>query len=249
MRLLAIDIETEPNLVYTFSLWKTTIGLSQIVRPGGIMCFAAQWYDTTTGEVEPMKFFSTWGSGKEAMVSALYHLLDEADAILTYNGDSFDIPIINGEFAQMRLGRPSPFATIDLYKVNKKHFRFPSKKLDYLSGVMLADHKVSTGGFELWKQCMEGDVGAQVLMEEYCKKDVALLPELYLELLPWITNHPNLNLFDGHSNHCPTCGKDSLTKQGIRHLKVGSYQRFKCSECGSWSGSGKNLRLSDVRGI
>ncbi|MDA8440548.1 MAG: hypothetical protein M0Z51_17040, partial [Propionibacterium sp.] len=43
-RVLTFDIETRPINAYVWGLWDQNVGLTQIVDPGGVMCFAAKWY-------------------------------------------------------------------------------------------------------------------------------------------------------------------------------------------------------------
>ena len=43
MRLLFFDLETSPNLVYTWGLFNQNIGINQIVEPTRVLCFGAQW--------------------------------------------------------------------------------------------------------------------------------------------------------------------------------------------------------------
>ena len=40
-----------------------------------------------------------------------------------------------------------------------------------------------------------------------------------MKLRPWMTNHPNLNVFDG-TNGCLTCGSNNLQKRGTRRTQV-----------------------------
>ena len=93
-RILALDVETAPALAYTFQLRDTTIGVEQIVEPGRIICWAAQWY----GE-RVMHFADERGGAKE-MFQAIWSLMADADAILSYNGVRFDEPKLRGAFIQ-----------------------------------------------------------------------------------------------------------------------------------------------------
>lgn len=50
LRLLMLDIETSPNLAAVWGLFNVNIGINQIIKPGGTLCWAAKWY----GEKEIM---------------------------------------------------------------------------------------------------------------------------------------------------------------------------------------------------
>jgi predicted RNA-binding Zn-ribbon protein involved in translation (DUF1610 family) len=66
---------------------------------------------------------------------------------------------------------------------------------------------------------------------------------LYNSLRPWIRNHPNHNLFaDDHV--CPNCGSTRLQKRGTAISSTGTYQRYQCSACGTWSQSTKSIKSS-----
>lgn len=108
---------------------------------------------------------------------------------------------------------PAPYKQIDLLQVVKSNFKFPSNKLDYISQRLGLGQKVEHEGMALWTKCMKGDKAAWQRMEEYNIQDVVLLEDLYKRILPWIKNHPNMNVYkDGPI--CPTCGDEHLQKRG-----------------------------------
>ncbi|MFD5308279.1 ribonuclease H-like domain-containing protein [Streptomyces ardesiacus] len=245
MKILVLDIETSPSLAHVWSLWQTNVGLSQLLESGEVICFAAKWVGA-----EETIFFSKFHDGKEAMVTAAHELLDEADAVIHYNGQRFDIPHLNREFVEGGLKPPSPYSQIDLLKVVKKQFRFPSNKLDYVTKALGLDHKVSHAGHTLWVKCMAGDYQAWEEMKKYNVQDVVITEQLYDKLLPWIPSHPSHGLYvEGDGEVCPNCGGGELQKRGWSHTQVSSYQRYQCTGCGKWSRGGKRLRGIDIRGV
>lgn len=238
MNKLYIDIETFPTESRHWGLWQQNIGINQIQKPGGLLCLAWAWAGSK----------KTYFARGDEMYDAAFEILDAADVLVHFNGKTFDTKHLNTEFAIRKMGRPAPFRELDLLAVVKKHFRFPSNKLEYVSKALGLKGKVQTGGFQLWNDCMAGDAKAWLQMEKYNRQDVALLPELEQELLPWIgTNAPNANLFGG--NGCPTCGSASLQKRGLRHTTTGAYQRYQCNDCGSWSTDGKRIDGTQMRGM
>jgi hypothetical protein len=88
---------------------------------------------------------------------------------------------------------------------------------------------------------MNGDKDAWKRMEEYNIQDVVLLESLYHKLLPWIKTHPNRNLFSDDVV-CPTCGSHHLQKRGTAISITGTYQRYQCKSCGSWSQGTKSTK-------
>lgn len=225
MKILAIDCETTPNLAYVWSLWKQNVAINQIKQPGEILCWAARWIGS-----KKMLF----DSGPDRIRNA-WELLDEADAVVHYNGTDFDIPNFNREFLQAGLKPPSPFKEIDLLKVARKRFAFPSNKLEYVSQALGIGQKVKHTGFELWLGCMKGDPKAWRLMEKYNRQDVALLETLYAKLLPWIEGHPNVALFDdARVPSCPNCGGTRLRNKGYHYTATQAYRRWHCRDCGAY---------------
>lgn len=243
-RILTIDIETSPALVYVWGLYKQNIAISQIEEPTRVICFAAKWLDE-----DRVMFFGEDELTHREVVQRAFDLLDQADAVITFNGDNFDIPHLNREFIEEGLGRPAPFQSIDLYKVVKKHHRFLSNKLAWITERLELTGKLEHEGFELWRKCLNKDPAGWAVMRAYDCQDVLTTEELYRELLVWIDNHPNMNLFKPPSDVpvCPKCEVDALQKRGYRRTKVSVFQRYQCMACGGWSSGGKRLQGVDVR--
>lgn len=228
LKILALDIETRPNLAYVWKLWDENVSNDQLVESHEVLSFAAKWI----GEEDTI-FSSVHEGSKLKMLKKIHTLITEADAVLHWNGQRFDMPHLNREFLLAGMKPPSPVSQIDLMLVVKKHFRFPSNSLAHVSQALGLQGKVDTGGFKLWKGCMEGDEEAWAKMKEYNIHDVTLLEEAYNKLLPWIHNHPQRNLYEEGSG-CPTCGSDNFIKRGFAHTRIASYQRYQCSDCGTW---------------
>lgn len=243
-RILLIDIETAPNRVYTWGLFKQNIAINQIDEPGYTLCFAYKWL----GE-KKVSFSSIYHDGKENMIEEAHRLLDEADAVIHYNGTKFDIPVLNSEFVASGLNPPSPATNIDLLNTVRRRFRLTSNKLDFVSGYLGLGNKVAHKGMDLWRKCMAGNKQSWKTMQEYNIQDVNLLEKLYGKLLPWITNHPNLALFaTGNGNPvCPNCGGHHLQRRGTYYTAALTYQRFQCQDCGTWSRARKTDLDKDKR--
>ena len=54
-------------------------------------------------------FASEWEDGERGMARRMHALLDEADAVLGWNSDKFDVRWLNAIFAKHGMARPSPF--------------------------------------------------------------------------------------------------------------------------------------------
>lgn len=235
MKILLLDIETSPMSAYVWGLYDQNIGLNQMIDTSKVLCYTAKWLDDSQ-----IYFDSIKDSREKSMLKGIHALLDIADAVVTYNGDKFDLPVLNKEFLLCGFTPPSPYKKIDLLRTVRRNFRFASNKLDHVSQQLGLGKKVEHEGFELWLKCMAKDDEAWKKMEKYNVQDVVLLEKLYVKLLPWIQSHPNQNLFsDGHV--CPTCASTKIQKRGTAITTTGVYQRYQCRSCGTWSQSTKAL--------
>ena len=221
------------------------IAPNQIEHPGGMLCFAAKWLGRPKVEYRAIN-----GDGRKTMVRRAHELLDEADAVIHYNGKRFDCPLINQEFLLSKLAPPSPYHQIDLYQTAKQ-FRFPHTKMECVLRVLDHPGKIEHEGFPLWRKCMGGSWYPHIKrtppteyrdawkrMREYNIRDTNAMEPLYHDFLPWIKGHPNVaqhNELVGKC--CPTCGSDKLQARGVARTATMTYQRFQCNGCGHWSRS------------
>lgn len=253
LKTLLIDIETTPNLAHVWGLWDQNVGLNQLLEATEMLCFAAKWL----GEPK-MHFGRKWFAdengpeSKEQMIGLTHRLLDEADAVMHFNGKRFDVPHLNREFAQAGWLPPSPYKQIDLLSAVKSQFKFPSNKLDYVLKAFGLPQKVKHEGHELWIKCMADDPKAWRKMTAYVKRDVRALEDLYYRIQPWVPSHPNVGLYEeepGAVDLCPTCGSRDLKPQGFAYTTLGKYQRHVCGNCGKWSRSSKSAGFVSVREV
>jgi len=234
-KILTIDIETKPALVYTFGLFKQNIGINQIVAPSAPICFAAKFL----GEKE-VHFHSDWTDGHKGMIEAAHRLISEADAVVSYNGDSFDLRKLMGEFLLAGLTPPPPTTSIDLLKAVRK-LGFQSNKLAYIGPLLQIGKKVANEGFSLWVKVIEGDAKAQKRMEKYNIGDIHLTEQLYKRIVPFISNHPVLGERTDKLA-CGACGSTKIQSRGCRRTRSFKIQRLHCQSCGSWH-DGKRTKV------
>lgn len=227
-RILALDIETKPAKAYVWRMWDENIAPDQIIEDGGIICVGAKWIG------EPDVFFlSEWRDGHLGMLKGIHELMEEADAVITYNGDRFDLPKLNGEFVLNGLPPLAPITSIDLIKAVKK-FGFAMNRLAYVGPLLKIGKKIKHEGFNLWKGVMDGNEKAQARMQRYCIQDVRLLETLYSKIRPFIRNHPHLGT-KTKATACGACGSSHVHSRGYRRTKSFLIQRLQCQTCGSWS--------------
>lgn len=254
-RILTIDIETSPMKVWTFSLIKPYISYDQVIEPTRVISWAAKWLDE-----DPVMFRSEYHHGFEAMIQQAHSLLSQADIVIHFNGDTFDVPHLRREFKKLSLPPFAPFQTIDLYKQLKKSMYFPNNKLDTMVQRLGIGSKLDHDGMPLWIRCLTDDPEhpeiqrkAWALMRKYNRQDVAVTEALYLETREWLPNHPNMGLYvddpgDGIAR-CSVCKSEDLRKEGHAYTAAGKYPRFQCRNCGKWGREKKAIALSEGRSV
>lgn len=235
-KILYYDIETAPNLSFVWGQFEQNV--IEHEREWYMLCVSYRWeHENKTHVTSLVDFPSAYKKDPENdyhVVKKLWDLIDEADVVIAHNGDKFDMRKANARFVAHDLGPASPVKQVDTLKVARRYFMFNSNKLDHLGAHLGLGRKVDTGGFETWAGCMRGDMKFWKLMTKYAKQDVDLLRKVYMKLRPWMTNHPNLNIFDG-TDGCPTCGSRRLQKRGIRRTQVAIYQQYQCNNCKAYS--------------
>jgi len=231
LKLLTVDIETRPIEGYVWSLWNQNLGVNQIKDPGALLCFAAKWHGSSK-----VQFFSEWEHGPKRMARELYRLFDDADAIAGWNSDKFDIRWINAQFLKHGLGKPSPYTKLDLLKSVRRQIQLPSFKLEYVARWLGLGGKLQTGGFDLWREVMEGDDKARSKMRRYNIHDVRLTEQVFdrLNEKGWVLGLPNASIGGGLCCTNPMCGSENLEARGFQTTKTRRYKRWKCKECATW---------------
>lgn len=225
-KILILDIETRPAQAYVWRAYgEQNIGVEQIIDAGGIICVGAKWF----GERETV-LYSDWEHGHVKMLQAIHAMMEEADAVVTYNGDKFDLPKLQGEFLLHGLKPTGPLTSIDVVKSVRK-FGFFVNRLAFIGPFLGVGAKIKHEGFDLWVKVMEGDEKAQRKMAKYCKQDVKLLEKLYLKVRPFIKNHPHLGK---NAHECGACHSNHVQSRGCRRTKYFRIQRLQCQSCGQW---------------
>lgn len=248
-KILVLDIETAAATVETFSLFKPMIGISQIIDPVRVICFAYKWH----GEGKT-HFVAEWHKdGHEAMIRKAHELLDEADFVVGWNSRAFDSKHLKAEMLKYGMQPPSPYKDIDLMLIAKKNFRLMSNKLDWYAQQLGVGAKVSNGGMALWQSLARPKNrqelrDARKLMKKYNLADVDLTDELFTRMRGWIDG-VNVGLYvDQDKPSCPNCG-GKVNRRGYAYTTARKYRRYRCRECGKWSREANSVSTTDMRGI
>lgn len=241
-RILIADIETLPLEVWTWGLFDQNIGLGQVKSDWTVLSWSAKWL----GEKKVMYDDVRNDRPREdkRVLKGIWQLLDAADIVIWHYGSAFDHKKLNARFILNGFQPPSPYQQIDTKKLASKTFGFTSNKLEYLTDKLNSKHKKSGHkkypGFEMWKECIKGNVRAFNEMRAYNKLDVLSLEEMYLKIIPW-HNPLDFRVFKSNTNpECKTCG-GKVKKQGFKYAKTSKRQNYQCVSCGSWQSGGPNL--------
>lgn len=228
VKTLILDVETHPTSGYVWQLFDANLSLNQIIEPGGIMSWAAKWY----GDDE-VWYSSINMTTKRNMLKEIWKMLDEADEVVGWNSNSFDLKLLNAAFAVAGMGPPSPYKKVDLMRTVKSQMKFISNKLDFVSGQFGVGHKLEHEGFDLWVKCMNKDQEAWARFEDYNVQDVLLTERMYDKLRGWITSGINRSTV-AQGFVCHNCGSSHLQSRGTAITTTMTYRRYQCQDCGAW---------------
>jgi RNase P subunit RPR2 len=238
--ILLLDIETSPLQVFSWRIHDVTLSADNIIKDFSILCWSAK----ILGDAEVMGDVCTPEEAREGndkrVVESMWKLLDKANIVITFNGANFDLRKLNSKFILHGLYPPSKYYSVDVYQTVKSNFGFSSNKLDYISKLFEFKGKIETN-YELWKKCFYGEKAALDEMFTYNQNDVTELENVYLRVLPWIKNHPNVAIYsEVEEELCPKCGSEDLNWSGYYFTSIGKYNAFRCRSCGAIGRSKSN---------
>jgi hypothetical protein len=248
-KILFLDIETLPNKVYSWGLkvdgW---LPPDNIVQERHIVSVAWKWlgkkkvYAATASLAPHLK----GALPDAALLRQVSRVLNEADAVVTHNGNYFDLPWIRARMVINGMKPHRPIISIDTKTIASRHFYFNSNKLDYLGKILKLGQKIHTD-FGLWVRVEQGDKAALREMVRYNKEDVRLLQRLFIRLRPYIASQINAALFEPsemlRTRVCPTCGKPRLVISRPAYTRTREVIRMRCKACGAFCTADNGKRL------
>jgi hypothetical protein len=250
-RVLIYDIETAPMLGYVWGLWENNVALNQLYSDWHVLSWSAKWLGDPPNKVMYMDQRNAKNiEDDSAILKKIWELFNEADIVITQNGKNFDQKKLNARFIMNGFQPPSSYKHIDTKQIASKHFGFTSNGLEYMSDKLCVKYKkqkhAKFSGFDMWKECLAGNLEAWKEMETYNKYDVLALEELYTKLIPW-DNSVNFNLYHDEEDHICKCGSTSFIKNGFYYTSSGKYQKHKCKSCGAEHRDKENLFSKEKR--
>lgn len=233
-KVLLLDIETAPLLGYVWGLWENNVALNQVHTDWFILSWSAKWLGAKDVMYQDQRDAKDI-EDDSGILKGIWKLLDEADIIITQNGKKFDQKKLNARFIINGFQPPSSYRHIDTVQIARTHFGFTSNKLEYMSDKLNKKYKKlkheKFSGFDLWKECLSGNLAAWKEMEKYNKYDVLSLEELYNKFSPW-DNSVDFNVYHDSTETVCTCGSKDFVSRGYRYTNTGKFKRSNCKACG-----------------
>ncbi len=250
-KVLLADIETAPILAYCWALFDQNIAINQIKSDWHLLSWSAKWLGDKPAKTMYMDQRREKNIEDDSKIlKGIWKLLDEADVVIWQNGRNFDHKKLNARFLLSGLKPPSSYKHIDTLQIAKKHFGFTSNKLEYMSGKLCTKYKKlkhnKFAGFEMWSECLKGNLAAWREMEKYNRHDVLALEELYTKLQAW-DRTINFNMYSDKTDIICNCGGKDFIKNGFAYTNVGKFQRWQCVKCGAETRDRANLHSNEKK--
>lgn len=248
-KILVYDIETAPMLGFVWGLWDNNVALNQLHSDWYILSWSAKWLGSK--EILYMDQRNAKDIEDDTKVlEGIWKLLDEADIVITHNGKSFDQKKLYARFVLKGMRPPSSSRHIDTKQIASRYFKFTSNKLEYLSNNLGTKYKKSKhakfSGFELWRECLAGNLGAWKEMQHYNKYDVLALEEVYKKLIPWDNTIDFSVYFGGEARVC-SCGSRKFTNTKYEFTNTAVRRKLTCTFCGRELRDKANLLPKDKK--
>lgn len=230
MKRLYFDLETSPNLVYTWRLgYRVALYPENLVKERAIICVAWKW--NTGKRVRALK----WDKGcDKKLLEEFIPIANEADQIVAHNGDRFDIKWLRSRCIFHRIPMFPRYHSLDTLKQARQGFNFNSNKLDYIAKFLGKDGKRRHDGFQMWKEVCEGDKKALTAMVQYCKQDIRVLEDVHREFENYSEPTIHVGVVNGGPRwSCPKCGSTEIgwtSESYVSKTGMKAYY-YQCREC------------------
>lgn len=249
---LLFDVETSPMVSYTWGTFKQYIHHEQIIRPWHLISWAARWLYEPEVYSDVLTIDEALVGDDKRISESLLKMFNDAQVIVAHNLKKFDDKRAKTRFIMNGLNPPSPYQMIDTLEQSRKEFAFPSNRLDYLGNMFNNHGKIDTD-FSLWDKCInfkgnykkEDQQEALDYMLKYNIEDVYILEEYYLNIRPWIKNHPNMGIYqESEESVCSICGSPDIIPEGEYATPVNRYYSMRCNNCGGIAGRERKTAIS-----
>lgn len=216
------DIETSPNVCLSWRLgYKINLSHDNLLKERAIICIGYKW------EGDKQVHALTWDKHQDdkAMLAAFSKVAEGADELVAHNGDSFDMPWLKSRCIFHGLPPLPDHKTVDTLQWARRKFYFNSNRLDYIAKYLGLGGKLKTE-FGLWKDIvLKNDRSALARMVTYCKRDVALLEQVWKRMSLHIAVKTHAGVTAGLDKWtCPRTGSVNVKKHKTRITANGTRQ-------------------------
>lgn len=233
-KVLVFDIEIAPIEVWVWGIYDQHIKSSQIKNDWFMLSWAAKWLGDHDNEIMGAVLSPDEAVNKDdkRICADLWELFDQADVIIAHNCKRFDNRKARYRFLFHQFPPPLPYKIVDTLQAVRKEFGATSNELDYLNKHLGMGRK-SDSVSRLLHGCMSGNKQDLDAMLSYNINDVLLLEPFYLRIRPWMSNHPNMTLYDNKRvKRCPQCGSRNIAiKDKLVTTSDNAYPAYRCLDC------------------
>lgn len=247
LKTLVLDIETSPFTAYSYNRWQ--VNISDAMRRDDditILSYAYKWIGK-----DKVYYEENRKGCDKTILEELSKVLNEADIVIGHNMQRFDAPMINTRLAMNGLNPVSPYRVIDTLKIAKKHYRFERNTLDWVAKSLDCNRKLehkNFPGISIWIEMLHGNDEAWATNKEYNKMDVIVTEEVYMKMRPFTKPHPSVAIGSNSlTKRCVSCGSKNVHEDGFTYTNSSKFQRYKCTDCQSFSRGRKNLLGKEVK--
>ena len=255
-RILALDVEMSFNVSYHYDQWKVNIPWTHVKHRQFMICAAWQWIGTnkihTVSVLDDPNRFKKNFRDDYHVLKTLKDQIDDADAVIAYNGRRFDVKEINTGLVKHGLGPTHDYVMLDPIQIAKSKFRFKGGN----SLANLCDFfrlPVQKGKVELcdWIGGTEGDRDSINKIVEYNKTDIPTMIGVWEKIKAYAPSKLNMNHFvdpKGLTVVCAQCGSPNLNLHKKRKTSRASIRyQYQCRDWGTYTTTGKSIRTSNFR--
>lgn len=230
IRRLFFDIETSYAKGWFWRpSYNTSIDYGQVDEHAKIICISYKWqYEE---KVHNMKW--NLEQDDKQMLIDFIKILNKADEIVGHNSDRFDEKWIRTRAVFHRLGMLPKYKSLDTLKMVKRHFNFPSNRLDNIGDYLGVGRKLENEK-NLWQKVVKyNNREALKRMVDYCDQDVILLEDIFNVLQPYIYKNTNFAVLKGGEKfECNECGSPHVELVRTYTTTAGTFQRImECNSC------------------
>lgn len=246
-KILVFDIECTGMIIESYGLYNQNHNHKDIIEDWSLLSYAAWFTDEENIHYLDNRYGSDYRDDRQ-LVEGLYHLISQADWIIGHNSDKFDIKKFNTKAEKYNIPPRPEAVQYDTIKMLKARYALPSYSLEYAARYFdLNEKKSSHGKFpgkSLFDECKKGNMEAWQELQEYNIQDVKVTWELFKRLA---RHDKRINMDAFYQKQTCICKCQEFYRNGIKYLKSGAFQIWRCKNCSKCFVAKENLIDKSIR--